>query len=77
MPPLTNAAPSDAGAAGSAPAVTAAHVQQRLMLHMPDDVRSASMALIAVILSLYAMQRAKGGRRDRWSPANRPWLDAR
>ncbi len=59
VPPLTDAAPSDAGTAGSAPAATAAQVQQRLMLHMPVDVRSASMALIAVILSLYALQWAK------------------
>jgi hypothetical protein len=33
--------------------------QQRLMLHMPVDVRSASMALIAVILSLYALRWAQ------------------
>lgn len=32
---------------------------RRLMLHMPVDVRSASLALIAVILSLYALQWAR------------------
>lgn len=38
---------------------TADAQQQRLMLHMPVDVRSASMALIAVILSLYALRWAQ------------------
>ena len=33
--------------------------QRKLMLHMPIDVRSASLALIALILSLYALQWAK------------------
>lgn len=46
---------ADAGAAGAANEARA----QRLMLHMPVDVRSASLALIALILSLYALQWAQ------------------
>ena len=37
----------------------ASAAQQRLMLHMPVDVRSASIALIALIVSLYALQWSK------------------
>ncbi len=37
----------------------AVNSQQRLMLHMPVDVRSASMAVMAVILSLYALHWAQ------------------
>ena len=36
-----------------------ASAQRKLLLHMPVDVRSASLALIALILSLYALQWAK------------------
>lgn len=42
-----------------APGADSAVAQQRLMLHMPVDVRSASIALIALIVSLYALQWAK------------------
>jgi predicted PurR-regulated permease PerM len=34
---------------------TLSESQQRVLLHMPVDVRSASMALIAVLLSIYAL----------------------
>ena len=42
-----------------APAATAQETAQRIQLHMPVDVRSASLGVLALVASLWAMQWAK------------------
>ena len=50
----------DAAATAPAPPRTRSEVEpERLHLHMPVDVRNLALAVIAVILSLYALQWAK------------------
>lgn len=55
-PPVSGDGAGVGPSAGAAPALPAPADERRMMLHMPVDVRGVSLAVIATVLCLYALQ---------------------